>query len=55
MSLQVGGALPVSYDEPATTRAAVAEDAGFTHVVLMLSPPYPAGIARRLVELVVRP
>src|SRR5690349_21337263 len=40
--------LPVSYDEPARTRAAIREalDAGFRHVVLGLAAPYPAGVAR---------
>jgi len=40
--------LPVSYDEPATTRGAIAEaiDAGFGHFVLGLSTPYPAGVAQ---------
>jgi alkanesulfonate monooxygenase SsuD/methylene tetrahydromethanopterin reductase-like flavin-dependent oxidoreductase (luciferase family) len=40
--------LPVSYDEPATTRGAIAGaiDAGFQHFVLGLSAPYPAGVAQ---------
>ncbi|MBN9742286.1 LLM class flavin-dependent oxidoreductase [Amycolatopsis sp. A1MSW2902] len=40
--------LPVSYDEPALTRAAIGEalEAGFSHVVLGLSTPYPAGVAQ---------
>ena len=40
--------LPVSYDEPATTREAIAAatGAGFEHVVLWLPAPYPAGVAR---------
>jgi alkanesulfonate monooxygenase SsuD/methylene tetrahydromethanopterin reductase-like flavin-dependent oxidoreductase (luciferase family) len=40
--------LAVSYDEPATTRGAIAEaiDAGFQHFVLGLSAPYPAGVAQ---------
>lgn len=35
--------LPVSYESPASTRTAIAEavDAGFTHIVLLLSTPYP--------------
>ncbi|WP_344315167.1 LLM class flavin-dependent oxidoreductase [Fodinicola feengrottensis] len=39
--------LPVSYDEPTVTRKAIGEavDAGFTHVVLGLSNPYPVGVA----------
>ncbi|WP_406633535.1 LLM class flavin-dependent oxidoreductase [Amycolatopsis sp. WGS_07] len=40
--------LPVSYDQPALTRAAIGEalEAGFGHVVLGLPAPYPAGVAR---------
>ncbi|MEV6346453.1 LLM class flavin-dependent oxidoreductase [Actinoplanes sp. NPDC051851] len=40
--------LSVSYDEPATTRAAIDEAlaAGFSHIVLGLGAPYPAGVAR---------
>jgi alkanesulfonate monooxygenase SsuD/methylene tetrahydromethanopterin reductase-like flavin-dependent oxidoreductase (luciferase family) len=40
--------LPVSYDQPSTTRDAIREaiDAGFRHVVLGLPAPYPAGVAR---------
>lgn len=40
--------LPVSYDHPGTTRAAIGEalDAGFRHIVLGLSAPYPADVAR---------
>jgi alkanesulfonate monooxygenase SsuD/methylene tetrahydromethanopterin reductase-like flavin-dependent oxidoreductase (luciferase family) len=40
--------LPVSYDQPADTRAAIkqAVDAGFQHLVLGLSTPYPDGVAR---------
>jgi alkanesulfonate monooxygenase SsuD/methylene tetrahydromethanopterin reductase-like flavin-dependent oxidoreductase (luciferase family) len=40
--------LPVSYDEPDVTRKAIgaAIDAGFGHVVLGLSAPYPDGVAR---------
>ena len=41
-------ALPIHYDQPSTTRDAVAEaiDAGFRHIVLMLHAPYPANVAR---------
>jgi alkanesulfonate monooxygenase SsuD/methylene tetrahydromethanopterin reductase-like flavin-dependent oxidoreductase (luciferase family) len=37
-----------SYEDPAATRAQIAEalDAGFTHVVLGLPSPYPDGVAR---------
>ncbi|MFD2469423.1 LLM class flavin-dependent oxidoreductase [Amycolatopsis silviterrae] len=40
--------LPVSYAQPALTRAAIGEalEAGFGHVVLGLPAPYPAGVAR---------
>jgi len=40
--------LSVSYEAPQDTRAAIraATDAGFSHVVLGLTPPYPPGVAR---------
>jgi alkanesulfonate monooxygenase SsuD/methylene tetrahydromethanopterin reductase-like flavin-dependent oxidoreductase (luciferase family) len=40
--------LPVSYDQPSVTRAAIGEalGAGFTHIVLGLSAPYPEGVAQ---------
>jgi len=40
--------LPVSYDRPAATRDTIrsAIDAGFTHIVLGLYPPYPANVAQ---------
>jgi alkanesulfonate monooxygenase SsuD/methylene tetrahydromethanopterin reductase-like flavin-dependent oxidoreductase (luciferase family) len=40
--------LPVSYDQPGSTRNAIGEaiDAGFQHIVLGLGAPYPAGVAR---------
>ncbi|RKQ93989.1 luciferase-like monooxygenase [Solirubrobacter pauli] len=40
--------LPVSYDDPARTREAVAAAvrAGFTHVIFGLPAPYPEGVAR---------
>ncbi|GAA3934446.1 monooxygenase [Amorphoplanes auranticolor] len=40
--------LPVSYDEPASTRTAIDEAvaAGFGHIVLGLPAPYPPGVAR---------
>jgi alkanesulfonate monooxygenase SsuD/methylene tetrahydromethanopterin reductase-like flavin-dependent oxidoreductase (luciferase family) len=49
--------LPVSYDQPARTRAAIAEalDAGFRHVVLGLPSPYPAGVARWVAEELIIP
>lgn len=49
--------LPVSYDDPAATRDAIREavGAGFSHVVLGLPAPYPACVARWVVdELVAR-
>lgn len=47
--------LPVSYDRPERTRAAVDEalEAGFGHVVLGLSNPYPAGVARWIAEEII--
>ena len=49
--------LPVSYDEPGVTRGAIAEalDAGFPHIVLGLSAPYPEGVARRVADELIRP
>ena len=40
--------LPVSYDHPGRTRDAIAaaKDAGFQHLVLSLTPPYPGNAAR---------
>lgn len=42
--------LGVDYDDPACTRAAIAEAhaAGFTHITLGLQPPYPDQIAHRI-------
>ncbi len=47
--------VPVSYADPAATRAAVAEalDAGFTHIVLGLSTPYPDAVARWVAEEII--
>ena len=49
--------LPVSYGEPDTTRKAIGEvlDAGFRHVVLGLSAPYPADVARWVADELVTP
>jgi alkanesulfonate monooxygenase SsuD/methylene tetrahydromethanopterin reductase-like flavin-dependent oxidoreductase (luciferase family) len=49
--------LPVSYDEPDTTRRAIAEAtaAGFTHVVLGLSAPYPDAVARWVADELIAP
>jgi alkanesulfonate monooxygenase SsuD/methylene tetrahydromethanopterin reductase-like flavin-dependent oxidoreductase (luciferase family) len=47
--------VPVSYDDPATTRDAVgaAIDAGFTHIVLSLTNPYPDSVARWVADEIV--
>ncbi|WP_326943135.1 LLM class flavin-dependent oxidoreductase [Amycolatopsis sp. NBC_01307] len=49
--------LPVSYDEPGTTRDAIREarDAGFGHFVLSVASPYPDGVAKWLADEVIRP
>ncbi|MCL6669927.1 MULTISPECIES: LLM class flavin-dependent oxidoreductase [Streptomyces] len=49
--------LPVDYDRPGTTRAAIGEvlDAGFGHIVLGLPAPYPAGVARWVADELVSP
>jgi alkanesulfonate monooxygenase SsuD/methylene tetrahydromethanopterin reductase-like flavin-dependent oxidoreductase (luciferase family) len=49
--------LPASYDEPATTRAAIegAVGAGFSHIVLSLAPPYPDGVAQWVADEIIRP
>jgi alkanesulfonate monooxygenase SsuD/methylene tetrahydromethanopterin reductase-like flavin-dependent oxidoreductase (luciferase family) len=48
--------LPVSYDRPRDTRAAIAEalDAGFRHVVLGLEAPYPDGVAQWVADELIR-
>ena len=50
-------ALPALLDRPATTRSAIADavDAGFTHVVLILPPPWPDQVVHRVVDDVVAP
>jgi alkanesulfonate monooxygenase SsuD/methylene tetrahydromethanopterin reductase-like flavin-dependent oxidoreductase (luciferase family) len=47
--------LPVSYDEPVITRESIGQavDAGFEHIVLGLSDPYPVGVAQWVVDEVV--
>jgi len=47
--------LPVDYDDPGRTRAAIADavDAGFGHVVLGLPAPYPVGVVRWVVDSLV--
>ncbi|GIF39118.1 alkanesulfonate monooxygenase SsuD/methylene tetrahydromethanopterin reductase-like flavin-dependent oxidoreductase (luciferase family) [Actinoplanes xinjiangensis] len=49
--------LPVSYDRPAGTRDAIREalDAGFGHIVLGLSAPYPDGVAHRVADELIGP
>jgi alkanesulfonate monooxygenase SsuD/methylene tetrahydromethanopterin reductase-like flavin-dependent oxidoreductase (luciferase family) len=49
--------LPVSYDRPAATRRAIddAVEGGFRHVVLGLPAPFPAGVARWVVDELVAP
>jgi hypothetical protein len=44
--------LPVAYDDAPATRHAIAEavDAGFTHVILGLRPPYPEHVAHRVAD-----
>ena len=44
--------LPVSYQDPGSTRDAIgaAVDAGFGHIVLGLPAPYPADVARWVVD-----
>jgi alkanesulfonate monooxygenase SsuD/methylene tetrahydromethanopterin reductase-like flavin-dependent oxidoreductase (luciferase family) len=49
--------LPVSYEQPGATRDAVGEavDAGFRHVILGLSAPYPTDVARWVTDEVITP
>jgi alkanesulfonate monooxygenase SsuD/methylene tetrahydromethanopterin reductase-like flavin-dependent oxidoreductase (luciferase family) len=49
--------VPVSYDDPAATRDTVvaAIDAGFSHIVLSLSTPYPDGVVRWIADEIVTP
>jgi alkanesulfonate monooxygenase SsuD/methylene tetrahydromethanopterin reductase-like flavin-dependent oxidoreductase (luciferase family) len=49
--------MPVSYDQPAATRNAIrgAVGAGFTHVVLSLPAPYPAGVAQWVADEIISP
>jgi alkanesulfonate monooxygenase SsuD/methylene tetrahydromethanopterin reductase-like flavin-dependent oxidoreductase (luciferase family) len=49
--------LPVSYDEPGTTRDAIREalDAGFGHFVLSVAAPYPDGVAKWVADELIRP
>ncbi|WP_222848926.1 LLM class flavin-dependent oxidoreductase [Trebonia kvetii] len=49
--------VPVSYDQPARTRAAIAAalDAGFRHIILGLTPPYPPSVARWVADELIIP
>ena len=49
--------LPVSYDEPRVTLNAIgaAVDAGFPHIVLGLSAPYPANVSRWVADELIAP
>ena len=49
--------LSVSYEEPSRTRDAIAAAtaAGFHHIVLGLSAPYPANVARWVADELIRP
>jgi hypothetical protein len=44
--------LAVSYDQPNITRDAISQaiEAGFAHIVLGLSHPYPVGVAQWVVD-----
>jgi hypothetical protein len=47
----------VAYDDPESTRETLRElvGVGFTHVVLNLPPPYPAGVARWVTDQLITP
>src|SRR5258706_421838 len=47
--------LPLSYDQPSTTREAVGQAiaAGFQHIVLGLPAPYPTNVARWVAEEII--
>ncbi|MFF4685191.1 LLM class flavin-dependent oxidoreductase [Streptomyces sp. NPDC001307] len=49
--------LPVSYDQPGSTRDTIGEaiDAGFRHIVLGLPSPYRAGVARWVTDELISP
>jgi alkanesulfonate monooxygenase SsuD/methylene tetrahydromethanopterin reductase-like flavin-dependent oxidoreductase (luciferase family) len=49
--------LAVSYEEPERTRSAISDaiDAGFTHIVLGLPAPYPAGVVHWVVDELISP
>jgi alkanesulfonate monooxygenase SsuD/methylene tetrahydromethanopterin reductase-like flavin-dependent oxidoreductase (luciferase family) len=47
--------LPVSYDDPGSTRKAIGEgiEVGVTHVILSLPDPYPEGVARWVADEII--
>jgi alkanesulfonate monooxygenase SsuD/methylene tetrahydromethanopterin reductase-like flavin-dependent oxidoreductase (luciferase family) len=49
--------LRASYEQPAATRASIAEaiDSGFTHIVLGVPAPYPEGVAHWIAEELISP
>ena len=49
--------LPASYDRPAGTGDVIsaALDGGFSHIVLSLAAPYPAGVARWVADTFIAP
>ncbi|HEY0812223.1 MAG TPA: LLM class flavin-dependent oxidoreductase [Pseudonocardia sp.] len=49
--------IPVSYDEPKTTRHAISEalEAGFPHIVLGLPAPFPEGVAQWVADELITP
>jgi alkanesulfonate monooxygenase SsuD/methylene tetrahydromethanopterin reductase-like flavin-dependent oxidoreductase (luciferase family) len=49
--------LPVDYDQPELTLATIREaaDAGFTHIILGLSAPYPANVGQWVVDELIVP
>jgi alkanesulfonate monooxygenase SsuD/methylene tetrahydromethanopterin reductase-like flavin-dependent oxidoreductase (luciferase family) len=49
--------LPVSYDQPGSTRDAIGQalEAGFRHIILSLPAPYPAGVARWVTDEIITP
>ena len=49
--------VPAAYDDTMTTREAIVEatDAGFGHIVIGLSPPYPLGVANWVADELIAP
>jgi alkanesulfonate monooxygenase SsuD/methylene tetrahydromethanopterin reductase-like flavin-dependent oxidoreductase (luciferase family) len=56
-SITRSNVLPVSYDQPGTTRNAISRnlDAGFRHIVLSLPAPYPPGVAAWIAAQIIAP